>query len=329
MASATRRAHKTAEFLGLVSFALSLMLLISLATYNPADPAPFFKAGAERPRAQLHRAHRRLPGRAADPAALRRGRAAACPSCWASRAGSCSGAGPSTRRTPRRPGLSLLLVSLTALLTLTFGTVTIEGESVRAGGAAGQLAAAMLTASFNRTGAYIVLATSLFVSLILATQFSFAAFLSAVGRFLATRAAGPAHGLGPLPGDPAQGEDAPRGHPEAHQGEGGAARRRTPAESVPRVRKVKAAGSPAAAEARAGARRRRSRCPSPPLPTRPRTETRTDEARRRGGGGRSPRPRCRSRRPTRARKAARLAGRARGLPAAADLDPGRDQGRRR
>ena len=85
-------------------------------------------------------------------------------------------------------GLSLLLVSLTAFLTLTFGVVTIEGEPVRAGGAAGQLAASMLTASFNRTGAYIVVATSLFVSLILATQFSFAAFLSAVGRFLATRA---------------------------------------------------------------------------------------------------------------------------------------------
>ena len=58
---------------------LALMLLISLATYNPADPVPFFKAGASGPGAQLHRAHRRLPGRAARPPALRRGRAAAAP----------------------------------------------------------------------------------------------------------------------------------------------------------------------------------------------------------------------------------------------------------
>ena len=40
---------KTTEFLGLVSFALSLMVLISVATYNPADPVPFFKAGASGP----------------------------------------------------------------------------------------------------------------------------------------------------------------------------------------------------------------------------------------------------------------------------------------
>ena len=38
-----------AEFLGLSAFALALMLLISLATYNPHDPAPFFKAGASGP----------------------------------------------------------------------------------------------------------------------------------------------------------------------------------------------------------------------------------------------------------------------------------------
>ena len=48
MASSTR-SRQLAEFLGLSSFALALMLLISLATYNPGDPAPFFKAGASGP----------------------------------------------------------------------------------------------------------------------------------------------------------------------------------------------------------------------------------------------------------------------------------------
>jgi S-DNA-T family DNA segregation ATPase FtsK/SpoIIIE len=51
----------------------------------------------------------------------------------------------------------------------------------------GALLASLLTGSFNRTGAYIVVATSLFVSLILATQFSFAACLSALGAAVGSR----------------------------------------------------------------------------------------------------------------------------------------------
>ena len=45
MANATS-SKRLPEFLGLSSFGLALMLLISLATYSPRDPAPFFKAGA-------------------------------------------------------------------------------------------------------------------------------------------------------------------------------------------------------------------------------------------------------------------------------------------
>ncbi|HEY7513709.1 MAG TPA: DNA translocase FtsK, partial [Vicinamibacteria bacterium] len=49
------------------------------------------------------------------------------------------------------------------------------------------LLAGTLIADFNRTGAYIVVATALFVSLILATQFSFATFLHAAAGSLGTR----------------------------------------------------------------------------------------------------------------------------------------------
>ena len=41
------RSNRGAELLGLVAFALALMLLIALATFDPRDPAPFFKAGAD------------------------------------------------------------------------------------------------------------------------------------------------------------------------------------------------------------------------------------------------------------------------------------------
>src|SRR6186997_2809476 len=43
------RSRRLAEFLGLLSFGVSLMLLISLGTYSPTDPAPFFKAGTTGP----------------------------------------------------------------------------------------------------------------------------------------------------------------------------------------------------------------------------------------------------------------------------------------
>ena len=49
MANGDTRKTRLAEFFGLSAFALALMLLISLATYNPHDPAPFFKAGASGP----------------------------------------------------------------------------------------------------------------------------------------------------------------------------------------------------------------------------------------------------------------------------------------
>ncbi|MFS8071578.1 MAG: DNA translocase FtsK 4TM domain-containing protein, partial [Byssovorax sp.] len=78
-------------------------------------------------------------------------------------------------------GFVLMLLSLTALLTMTFGSVAVQGEPVRAGGAVGQLASSLLMANFNRTGAYIVVATCLFVSVILSTQFSFALMLARIG----------------------------------------------------------------------------------------------------------------------------------------------------
>src|SRR5512139_2461896 len=49
MAPPETRSTRAAELLGLVAFAVSLMLLIALATFDPRDPAPFFKAGVAGP----------------------------------------------------------------------------------------------------------------------------------------------------------------------------------------------------------------------------------------------------------------------------------------
>src|SRR5918994_7227987 len=186
MASDARN-RRLAEFLGLLSFGVSLMLLISLGTYNPSDPAPFFKAGASGPARNFigpigaFLAELMVPQLFGMASLL-------LPLVLGITGWKLFWCRPIEAIYTKASGLVLLLLSLTAFLSLTFNTVTLEGEPVRAGGALGVLLASVLIASFNRTGAYIVLATGLFVSLILATQFSFAAFLSAAGRLAAVRA---------------------------------------------------------------------------------------------------------------------------------------------
>src|SRR5687768_5665296 len=181
------RSTRLAEFMGLVSFALALMLLIALATYDPADPAPFFKAGAG------GTARNFIGPMGAFLAELMVPQLFGMASLLLPLVLGITGwklfwCRPLDAPYTKASGLVLLLLSLTGFLSLTFTTVTIAGEAVRAGGALGVLLASALTASFNRTGAYIVLATGLFVSLILATQFSFAAVLSVAGRVGAQRA---------------------------------------------------------------------------------------------------------------------------------------------
>lgn len=180
------KSTRLAEFLGLSSFGLGLMLLISLATYSPRDPAPFFKAGANGAAQNFigpfgaFLAELLIPqlfGVAALLLPLVLG-IAGWKLFW------CR---PIEAPYTKAAGLTQLLLSTTAFLALTFGTVTLEGESIRAGGAAGEVLAALLTFNFNRTGAYIVVATSLFVSLILTTQFSFASFLSGAWGLVAGR----------------------------------------------------------------------------------------------------------------------------------------------
>ncbi len=180
MATAHTRSRRGAELLGLVAFALSLMLLIALATFDPRDPAPFFKAGAEGASRNFigpfgaflaELLIRQLFGVAALLLPLVMG-LLGWKLFW------CR---PIEAPYTKAVGIGLLLFSLTGLFALSFGTVIFEEEPVRAGGAVGELLAEMLIGDFSRAGAYIVAATSLLVALILATQFSFSAALRAAG----------------------------------------------------------------------------------------------------------------------------------------------------
>jgi len=172
--------------LGLSAFALALMILISLGTFDPHDPAPFFRAGSGA-------AARNFIGPAGAFLAellvpqLFGVAALLIPFALGLFGWKLFWCRPIEAPYTKAFGILLLLLALTAFLTLTFGTVTFEGEALRAGGAMGELLAVLLTTDLNRTGAYIVVATTLFVALILATQFSFASFLGAGARRLGAR----------------------------------------------------------------------------------------------------------------------------------------------
>jgi S-DNA-T family DNA segregation ATPase FtsK/SpoIIIE len=174
------RPSRGAELLGLVAFALALMLLIALATFDPRDPAPFFKAGVEGPARNFigpfgaFLAEMLVPqlfGLAALLLPLVLG-LVGWKLFW------CK---PIEAPYTKTVGNVVLLLSLAGLLSLAVGTVSFEGETVRAGGAVGELVSGLLVRDFSRTGAYIVAATTLFVALVLSTQFSFSRFLHGAG----------------------------------------------------------------------------------------------------------------------------------------------------
>jgi DNA segregation ATPase FtsK/SpoIIIE, S-DNA-T family len=180
MATAVARSRRGAELLGLVAFALALMLLIALATFDPRDPAPFFKAGAEGPARNFIGPFGAFLAELLIPQLF--GVAAFfLPLVLGLLGWTLFWCRPVDAPYTKAFGNVTLLLALTALLALTFGTVPFEGEPVRAGGAIGEGLAGLLVSDFSRTGAFILVATSLFVALILSTQFSFSAVLGAVG----------------------------------------------------------------------------------------------------------------------------------------------------
>jgi S-DNA-T family DNA segregation ATPase FtsK/SpoIIIE len=186
MAATETRQTRGAELLGLVAFAVALMLLIALATFDPRDPAPFFKAGVDGPARNFigpfgaFLAEMLVPQLFGVASML-------LPIVLGLLGWKLFWCRPVEAPYTKAVGNLLLLLSLASLFALTFGTVAFEGEPVRAGGAVGEILAGVLVADFSRTGAYIVAATALFVALILATQFSFSSLLAGAGLHLGGR----------------------------------------------------------------------------------------------------------------------------------------------
>jgi DNA segregation ATPase FtsK/SpoIIIE, S-DNA-T family len=171
--------------MGVALFAAALIWLVALATYSPSDPVWFFNTGARLPPANfagrigafLGELSYQLLGYAAYLAPL------VCVVLgwhyfWCRMLDAAY---------TKFVGASLLFGSVSAFLSLAFGTLDISGKEFRAGGYIGDGLAAALAAYLNRTGSIILILTLLFLSIILSTQFSFGRLFSFLGGLLRDR----------------------------------------------------------------------------------------------------------------------------------------------
>jgi S-DNA-T family DNA segregation ATPase FtsK/SpoIIIE len=163
--------RRLSEFLGVALFALALIWLIALVTYDPLDPVWFFTT--EETRAPVNFAGRvgaflselsfQLFGYAAYllPALIG---VVGWHYFWCRR--------PDAAYT-KITGVTLLFVCASAFLSLVFDGATAADSARSAGGSVGAAIAGFLAESLNHTGSLIVLLTAMILSVILSTQFSF------------------------------------------------------------------------------------------------------------------------------------------------------------
>ncbi len=182
MARGATLSRRASEFLGVVLFALALIWLIALASYSPADPVWFFSVGSRavpvnfvgRVGAFLAELSFQLFGYSSYliPAVLA---FIGWHFFWCSRVDA-----PVTKAI----GGTLFFGCLSALLSLSLGSIPLADRTFRAGGYLGEWLASELAASLNRTGSLIVILTLMFLAVILSTQFSLGRFFASIGAFV-------------------------------------------------------------------------------------------------------------------------------------------------
>ena len=178
----TAVSHRVSEFLGVALFALALVWLIALATFDPADAVWFFNTGGQIPPANfvgqvgafLAEVSYQIFGFASY----------LVPVCLVVLGWHSFWCRPIVAAYTKLVGLVLMFGCTASFLSLAFGTLAASGKTFRAGGYLGQWLAGILAVYLNRTGSIIVILTLLFLSVILSTQFSFGHWFSQVGEHL-------------------------------------------------------------------------------------------------------------------------------------------------
>jgi len=177
----TAVSRRVSEFVGVVLFALALVWLIALATFDAQDAVWFFNTGGDVPPTNfvgqvgsfLAEVSFQIIGYASYliPVFLL---VFGWHYFW------CRAIDAAYTKLI---GLVLLACCTAAFLSLAFGTMVVSEKTFRAGGYLGQWLADTLALYLNRTGSVIVIVTLLFLSIILSTQFSFGRLFASVGTY--------------------------------------------------------------------------------------------------------------------------------------------------
>jgi S-DNA-T family DNA segregation ATPase FtsK/SpoIIIE len=172
--------RRVSEFVGVALFAAALIWIISLASYEPADPVWFFSTGA-------HAAPANFAGRIgaflAELSFQLFGYASyLIPAVFVVVGWNYFWCRSLDAAATKATGAALLVGCLSAFLSLVLGAVEVSGKPFRAGGYAGEFLAKEMSDYLNRTGSVIVILTLFFLAIIMSTQFSFGRFFGAIVR---------------------------------------------------------------------------------------------------------------------------------------------------
>ena len=164
-------ARRLSEFVGVALFALALIWLIALVTYDPRDPAWFFTTDAgQAPANFVGRVGAFLSelsfqlfgyGSYLIPALLA---VAGWHYFW------CK---PPDAAYTKGFGVALFFTCACAFLSMLFGSSDLDGRTFHAGGSIGNWLGGAMSEYFNRTGSIIVLLTTMTLAVIVSTHFSF------------------------------------------------------------------------------------------------------------------------------------------------------------
>jgi S-DNA-T family DNA segregation ATPase FtsK/SpoIIIE len=174
---ASTLSRRVSEFAGVLLFAAALIWIISLTSYEPADPVWFFSTGS-------HAAPANFAGRIgaflAELSFQLFGYASyLIPAILVITGWNYFWCRSLDAAVTKIVGAGLLMAGVSAFLSLVFRRLAVSGKPFRAGGYAGELVASQLSEYLNRSGSVIVILTLIFLAIIMSTQFSFGRFFRA------------------------------------------------------------------------------------------------------------------------------------------------------
>jgi S-DNA-T family DNA segregation ATPase FtsK/SpoIIIE len=176
--SATSLSRRINEFLGVTSFALALLWLIALTTYDVSDTVWIFNTGGEYPPTNFFG---QVGAFIAELSYQTFGYASfLMPVTLVITGWNYFWCRPIDAAYTKLLGGTLLFGTTAALLSLSFGTLENGGRTFDTGGYFGSALSQWLAEYFNRTGSIIVILTGIFLSIILSTQFSFGRFFTRI-----------------------------------------------------------------------------------------------------------------------------------------------------